>query len=407
MSTRRYLRQVASTGRAFTARVRPVRALAMLAATGMLLAACSSSTTTSSGTPTPAASTAASSSPSASGAQQLTALETPPTAKVSLSETGSTLLYPLFNIWAPAYSKLYPNIAITTAGTGSGTGISQAAAGTVNIGASDAYLSSGQVQQTPGLLNIPLAISAQMINYNIPNFTGTLKLNGAVLSAMYQGTITNWNDPKIAAINPGVTLPSLAIVTAHRSDGSGDTFIFSQYLSKTDPNGWGKKIGFGTTVAFPAVPGALGENGNGGMVSGCAATPGCVAYIGVSFQSQTQSKGLGQAQLQNGSGNYEALTSQTVAAEAASFAASTPASGAISLVDGTSAADGYPIINYEYAIVNSNQSSADTAQAVKALLAWAMDPNAGSASSFLNQVQFQALPPSAITVAVNLISQIH
>jgi phosphate transport system substrate-binding protein len=276
----------------------------------------------------------------------------------------------------------------------------------VDIGASDAYLSPAQVKSTPSLENIPLAISAQMINYNIPGFTGTLKLNGSVLSAIYQGQIDNWNASQIAAINPGVSLPNLPIVALHRSDGSGDTFIFTQYLSDQDPNGWGQKISYGTTVAFPAISNALGENGNGGMVSGCKATPGCVAYIGVSYQSQTQADNLGQAELENGSGNYEALTSASVGAEAASFAATTPASGAISLVDGKSAADGYPIINYEYAIVNTQQASSTTAQAIKALLAWAIDPSGGSASSFLQSVNFQPLPASAIAVAEKLISNI-
>ncbi|MHB8329506.1 MAG: phosphate ABC transporter substrate-binding protein PstS [Acidimicrobiales bacterium] len=375
-------------------------ALPLIAVAAVALAACSSTT------PSASSGKGASTTTAAAGTTALAALETPPSTPVSLTETGSTLLYPLFNLWAPAYSRLHQNISITTAGTGSGTGISQAAAGTVDIGASDAYLSPAQVQQTPGLLNIPLAISAQMVDYNLPGLGGTLKLNGQVLSDIYQGSITHWNDPKIADINPGITLPGTTVVPVHRSDGSGDTFIFSQYLSKADPSGWGQKIGYGTTVAFPAVAGALGENGNGGMVSGCAATPGCVAYIGISFQSQTQQKGLGQVELQNGSGNYVALTSQTVAAEAASFAGSTPASGAISLVYGTSAASGYPIINYEYAIVNSKQPDANTAQAVKALLAWAMDSAGGSAPSFLDKVQFQALPPSAITVAIALLSQI-
>jgi phosphate transport system substrate-binding protein len=373
--------------------------LGPVAAAALVLSACSSS---------PSASTSSNHSTSTtSGTASLTSLETPPSGSVSLSETGSTLLYPLFNLWAPAYNHQFPNVKITTAGTGSGTGISQAAAGTVNIGASDAYLSSGQVQQYAGLENIPLAISSQMINYNIPDFTGTLKLNGRILSAIYQGQITNWDDAKIAAINPGITLPDLPIVPVHRSDGSGDTFIFTQYLSKQDPNGWGQKISYGTTVSFPAVPGALGANGNGGMVSTCGATPGCVAYIGVSFRDQTDAAHLGEADIENGSGNYVALTPTTVAAEAASFAAATPASGAISLVDGTKAADGYPIINYEYAIVNNNQPDATTAQAIKAVLAWALDPSNGGSAAFLNQVNFLPLPASAITVAVALIDKIQ
>jgi phosphate transport system substrate-binding protein len=371
--------------------------LGLVAVAALVLSACSSSPSASSN----------SSSSTTSATATLTGLETPPSAGASLSETGSTLLYPLFNLWAPAYNHQYPAVKISTAGTGSGTGIAQAAAGTVNIGASDAYLSSGQTTQYPNLENIPLAISSQMVNYNIPGFTGTLKLNGQVLSAIYQGQITNWNDSKIAAINPGVTLPSQAIVPVHRSDGSGDTFIFTQYLSDQDTSGWGQKISYGTTVAFPAVPGALGANGNGGMVSTCGSTPGCVAYIGVSFRNQTEAAHLGEAELENGSGNYEPLTTATAAAEAASFASATPSSGAISLIDGKKASNGYPIVNYEYAIVSTNQSSATTAQAIKAMLAWALDPANGSSPAFLNQVNFQSLPTSAINVAVALLNKIQ
>src|SRR5487761_1885192 len=314
---------------------------------------------------------------------------------VTLSETGSTLLYPLFDLWVPNFTQIYyTNVHVNTAGTGSGTGISQAAAGTVDIGASDAYLSSGQVTKDPTLENVPLAISSQTIDYNLPGFTGTLKLSGTVISQIYQGKITTWNDPKIAAINPGVTLPSTPIVPVHRSDGSGDTFIFSQYLSDADPSGWGQSISYGTTVAFPAVPGALGENGNGGMVSGCGATAGCIAYIGVSFRNQSVAAHLGEAEISNGSGNYEADTPTTVAAEAGSFAASTPANGTISLIYGKKASNGYPIVNYEYGIVNTNQSSPTKAQAIKALLAWALDPSNGLSTAFLNQVNFLPLPTS-------------
>jgi phosphate transport system substrate-binding protein len=374
---------------------------------GIMVAACGSATPTRHTATRATAGGSGSSSSSVPVQARLAALESPPSAQVSLAETGSTLLYPLFNLWALVYEKLHPNVSITAAGTGSGTGIAQAAAGTVQIGASDAYLSPGQVQQYPGLMNVPLAISAQMINYNLPGFAGTLRLNGKLLSAIYQGQITMWNDPRIQAVNPGVQLPAVRIVALHRSDGSGDTFLFTQYLSKQDPSGWGQRIGYGTTVAFPAISNALGENGNGGMVSGCARTPGCVAYIGVSYESQVQAKRLGIAELENGAGNYVRIDAQSIAAEAAAFAGNTPASGAVSLVDATNAPAGWPIINYEYAIVQAHQPNPTVAQAIRALLAWALDPSGGSASSFLSEVNFQPLPPSAVEVAIALIQRIQ
>ena len=192
----------------------------------------------------------------------------------TVTETGSTLLYPLFNLWAGGYNTKYSSVTIQTAGTGSGTGISEAENGAIDIGASDAYLSPSVAQSSPDLKNIPLAISAQIVAYNVPGVTAHLKLSGKVLSAIYQGQITKWNASQIASLNPGVTLPSTPIVTLHRSDSSGDTFLFTTYLSKTDPSGWGDKIGFNTTVQWPAAPGAQGEMGNSGMVSGCKAITG-------------------------------------------------------------------------------------------------------------------------------------
>jgi len=327
----------------------------------------------------------------------------PATSKVALSETGATELYPLMNLWAPAYNAKYPNISITTGSTGSGAGISQAAAGAVNIGASGAYLSGGDLSAHQGLMNVALAISAEQVNYNLPGISDHLKLNGKVLAAMYQGTIKTWNDPQIAALNPGVNLPAAAVVPLHRSDGSGDTFVFTQYLSKQDPDGWGKSPGYNTTVDFPAVPGALGENGAGGMVTGCAATPGCVAYIGTSYLDQASQKGLGEAELGNAAGNYLLPNAQSVAAEAAGFASQTPANQVISLINGP-APDGYPIVNYEYAVVYSSQKDPAVARTIQAFLHWAVTD--GNGPTFLDQFHFQPLPTSVAKLSDAQIAKI-
>ncbi|HEY1651144.1 MAG TPA: phosphate ABC transporter substrate-binding protein PstS [Acidimicrobiales bacterium] len=324
----------------------------------------------------------------------------------TLTETGSTLLYPLFNLWAGGYNTKYSSVTVQTAGTGSGTGISDASNNTVEIGASDAYLAPSNVTADPNLKNIPLAISAQIISYNVPGVVSHLKLTGKVLSAIYQGTITNWNASQISSLNPGVTLPNLPIVTLHRSDSSGDTFLFSSYLSKTDPSGWGTKIGFNTTVPWPNAPGALGESGNSGMVTGCKATAGCIAYVGISYLTQALQAGLGYAQLQNGKGQYELPTQAAIAAEAASFVKKTPANGTISLIDGA-ASGGYPIINYEYAIVSTSQSSSSTAKTIRSFLEWAINPKDGANTSYLAQVNFQALPSKVEAQSLKQILAIH
>jgi phosphate transport system substrate-binding protein len=323
---------------------------------------------------------------------------------VSLSESGSTLLYPLLRAWAARYHALYPQLTITTAATGSGAGIADASAGTVSMGASDAYLSSGDLVKNPSLLNIPLAISAQQVDYNLPSLgPGVhLSLSGVVLAEMYQGLITNWDDPAIAALNPGVALPDTRVVPVHRSDSSGDTFLFSSYLSTHDAS-WNTAYGYGTTVAWPAFRGALALKGNSGMVSGCRATPGCVAYIGISYLSAALGAGLGEARLANFSGQYLLPTPATVSAAVASFVSSTPANETISMINGP-AAGGYPIVNYEYAIVSTRQPSAVRARDIKAFLHWAI--TAGNASSYLDQVRFEPLPGPVVSLSGAQITRI-
>jgi phosphate transport system substrate-binding protein len=331
--------------------------------------------------------------------------EAPPSGSVGITEEGSTLLLPLFELWSTAYHQRYPNASVTPGGGGSGKGVTDAASGVVDIGASDAYLSSSQLSQFPGMKNIALAISSQMVNYNIPYFRGHIKLNGPVLSSIYQGKITEWNDPAITALNPSLAIPADKIVVLHRADSSGDTFIFSSYLSAADPKGWGANIGYGTSISFPSISNGLGESGNAGMLSGCQATPGCITYIGISYESKVAAAGLGLAELQNASGNYELPTPATVAAEAQALEAKTPPSETLSMIY-DSAPSGYPIVNYEYGIIPPKEASTQEAQAVQAFLNWAIDPAKGSSSTFLNQVNFQPLPAAIRVLSQRQIAQI-
>ena len=329
----------------------------------------------------------------------------PGSAPLKLSETGSTLLYPLLTSWASAYHQQYGQVTITTAATGSGAGIKAASAGTAAIGASDAFLSSGNLVSHPSLLNIPLAISAQQVNYNVPGLgPGThIRLTGAVLAAMYSGSITSWKDPAIAALNPGVPLPNVKVVPMHRAESSGDTFLFTSYLATGAP-GWNSIIGYGTTVAWPHLASALAAHGNTGMVASCKVTPGCVAYVGISYLSAALSAHLGEAELANASGHFELPTPATMSAAAASLVSVLPPNETISMINGP-AADGYPIVNYEYAIVSSRQPSAAQARDLQAFLHWAT--TAGNAASFLNQVRFQPLPAAVVTLADSQIASIR
>ena len=345
----------------------------------------------------------ASSSAASSGGSSSTAQTGNPSSAVTLQESGSSLLYPYLQELVQPLKQQYPNINLAPSAGGSGKGISDAISGTVQLGGSDAYLSPGDLQQNPGLMNIPVVISAQAVNYNLPGVSD-LKLSGDILAQIYEGTITTWNDPAIAAMNSGVNLPSTTIVPVRRVDSSGDTFLFTSYLSATNPS-WQNGPGEGTTVTWPAVPTEVTANGNPGMVQTCQATPGCVAYVGISSEQAALQAGLGEAQLQNKDGAFVQLNQDTINAAVQAGATNIPANLAQSLIY-EPGADSYPIVNYEYLIVKQQQSSADVAEAVRTFLAWTMDPNGGSQQQYLDAEGFVALPEAVRQVSTSTVATI-
>lgn len=327
-------------------------------------------------------------------------------AGTNLAETGSSLLYPLFNLWVPAYTKNHPEVKIDTASTGSGTGIAQSTQGIVQMGGSDAYMSDALMKKYPAMLNIPVAISSQMVNYNVPGFNDRhLKLSGPVLAEIYEGKIRYWNNKQIRMLNHGAHLPHLAIIPIHRADGSGDTFLFTQFLSKSDPR-WGKKVGYGTTISWPNVEGEIGAEGNSGMVTALSHNTGGVAYIGVSYKNQTDKARLGEARLKNRSGFFVLPNKTTVPAAAAMMVPKTPADGRISLIFAPGR-HSYPIINYEYVLVSQHQPDAKTASALKRFLAWAVAQDGGNSMRFLSKVHFMPLPAKARKLTLKQIDKIR
>jgi phosphate transport system substrate-binding protein len=326
-------------------------------------------------------------------------------AATTLLETGSSLLYPLMNLWVAAYQQTHGDVQITTSSTGSGTGISQAIAGVAQIGASDAYVADAQMKNSP-MLNIPLAISAQQINYNIPGLNNVhLNLSGPVLAGIYSGEIQFWDDAKIKDLNKPVAgkLPHQQIVPVRRADGSGDTFIFTQYLSKSTPS-WANGPGYGTTVSWPSVGTAVGATGNPGMVQTCQNTPGSIAYIGVSFLNQTNKAGLGYAALQNQAGKFVLPTEESIAAAAGATDKSTPPDERLSLIFAPGA-NSYPIINYEYTIVNPKQGDPAKAAELKKFLDWALSE--GQSATFLDKVHFLPLPANVQKMSREQVAKIQ
>ena len=325
-------------------------------------------------------------------------------AATVLYETGSSLLYPLLNIWVPVYMSAHPGIVITTKSTGSGAGIVLSIKGLVQIGASDAYLSDIMAKEHPGILCIALAISSQAINYNLPGLNDKhIQLSGPLLAGIYLGKITKWNDPAIQAVNPGIDLPDHVIIPVHRLDESGDTFIFTQYLSDSTSS-WAQTVKFGTSVSWRWVEGGLGANGNSGVVAALTATPYAVAYVGISYAGQIAKAGLGVAMLENASGQYVLPNAETVGAAAESVAADTPPDERVSMIY-AKGANAYPIANYEYAIVKSQQPDSATTQAVRDFLTWAITN--GNDIKYLSQVHFLPLPQSIVTLSKAEIAEIQ
>ncbi|WP_118180958.1 phosphate ABC transporter substrate-binding protein PstS [Paraburkholderia phosphatilytica] len=309
----------------------------------------------------------------------------------TLTETGSTLLAPLFTTWSAAYTKLHPQVHITVGSTGSAAGIEQAIAGRVNIGASDAYMSDSDSMKHPQVINVPLAIAAQTVNYNVPGLNDThLRLDGPTLAGIYTGAIRQWDAPAIAALNPGVHLPHHDIVPVHRGDGSGDTFVFTQFLTFSTPS-WESALGYDTTIAWPAVPGAVAVSGNLGVVNALKTTPYSIGYIGVSYAADIDSAKLGTAALKNGAGEFVLPTRDNITAGAASLAVRTPPDERLSLVF-SPASGTYPLVNYEYAVVSKQQPDAAVAAQIREFLTWTIVPSDENAT-FLQSVHFIPLPP--------------
>jgi phosphate transport system substrate-binding protein len=327
------------------------------------------------------------------GAALVLAFAVPPAhaADITLNESGSTLLFPVFQAWVAGYKSVAPNVEITAAATGSGAGEKGALDGSVRIGTSDAYLSDRVAEQNPQILDIPLAISAQTVDYNLPGLNGAnIKIDGPTLAAIYSGTVTEWDDPAIKAMNPTTPLPHQAIIPARRADGSGDTFIFTQFLDFSAES-WENNPGYGTEIAWPNVAAGKTAQGNDGVIQTLAATPYSIGYVGISYGSQIAKAGLGTAMIKNQSGKFLLPTPQSIADAAAQLDPRTPPYERITLIFAPGD-NSYPLINYEYAVVSKSQPNAATADALRHFLLWAISETGGNGENYLKPVGFIALP---------------
>src|SRR5215467_589710 len=264
----------------------------------------------------------------------------------TIAETGSALMYPLINLWihntdqghsVPDFNTLYSNVAINTVNSGSGVGILYAENRQVQLGASSAFLSDSEQGRNPNLLNIAVAVTAVIVNYNLPGFSSNVHLNftGTVLSEMYNGTISSWDDSRIKEINPGAVnlLPARTVRPVHRSDASGDTLHFTEYLSRSDL-WWNKNVGYGLTVSWPNPIGNTADSiiGNPGIVIESGATPYSVSYVSVeALDLALNTYKLGAGYVYNHDGKFVSYSAQNIEAGLEPIFAFTPADERISL----------------------------------------------------------------------------
>lgn len=310
----------------------------------------------------------------------------------TLLGAGSTFVYPLFSKLFSEYNK-ETGLKVNYQSIGSGGGILQLTNKTIDFGDSDAPLNDEQSKKIGAeILHIPMCSGAVVVSYNLPELKAPLKLDPDALAGIFLGKITKWNDPKIAAMNPGVQLPATGIYIAHRSDGSGTTNIFTTYLSKVSAD-WDKSPGKGSAINWPV---GLGGKGNEGVAGLIKQTPGSIGYIELAYAIQNK---MAYADLKNKSGNF---ITPTVASTSAAGNIEMPADAKVSLSN-TDAADGYPISGFTWALIykeqNYNNRSKDRAEKVIKLLWW----NIHEGQKYCNDLNYAPLPAAAVTVAEKIL----
>ena len=282
---------------------------------------------------------------------------------VLLNAAGATFPYPIYSKWFDVYHTAHPNIQINYQSIGSGGGIRQLQAGTVDFGASDGPMTDEQLAQSKTkVLHFPTVLGAVVPTYNVSGVSGDLNFTQKALAGIYLGQITKWNDPEIAKANPGVKLPGDDIVVVHRSDGSGTSYIFTDFLSKASSD-WKAKVGTATSVNWPVGLGGKGNEGVSGLVK---QTPGSIGYIELIFAVQNK---ISYGKVQNASGKFIKADLDGVTAAAASSAKEIPDDFRVSITNAPGAT-AYPISSFTWLLIPSQIPDAAKKAAIKDFLKW-------------------------------------
>ena len=305
---------------------------------------------------------------------------------VTLTGAGATFPYPLYSKWFEMYRQK-TGVQINYQSIGSGGGIQQVKAGTVDFGASDAPLSDSLLQQMPRpVLHFPTVAGAVVLAYNVPDVAQAIQLTPAAIVDIFMGRIKKWNDPKIAAANPGMKLPASNVLPVHRSDGSGTTNIFVTYLSAVSPE-WKSKVGSGTSVSWPAGVGGKGNEGVSGTIQ---QTPGAIGYVELAYALQNS---MPVAHIQNASGKFIAPSLASTTAAVTGFAPDL-AQDVRSRIVNSAAPDAYPIAGLTYLLVYQETPDAKKAKALAEFLQWAMSEG----QQAVEQLSYAKLPDGVIQV---------
>ncbi len=316
-------------------------------------------------------------------------------AETLINGAGATFPYPIYSKWFSEYAKIHPDVKFNYQSIGSGGGIKQITAQTVDFGASDKPLSDAELKAAPGqLLHIPTVMGAVVVTYNLPGVGKGLKLTAETLTDIYMGTITKWNDPRLVKDNPGVKLPASPIVVVHRTDGSGTTAIFTSYLNSVSP-AWKSKVGTGTSVSWPV---GLGGKGNEGVAGQIKTTANSIGYVELAYAFENK---LPYASLKNKDGHFVEPSIASTSAAAAGAAKHMPADYRTLLVN-QPGKNAYPIAGFTYLLVYSHQKDAAKGKQLVDFLKWELHKGQKMAPALL----YAPLPANVVKMVEKTINSI-
>jgi phosphate transport system substrate-binding protein len=322
-------------------------------------------------------------------------LAIPVVGQTTLNGAGATFPYPIYSKWFSEYHKLHPDIQINYQPIGSGGGIRQVTAGTVDFGASDMPMTDKQLQDTKTkILNLPTVLGAVVPAYNIPGVTGELKFTPEILAGIFLGRISKWNDKAITAANPGVNFPDKDIIVVHRSDGSGTSFIWTDYLSKVSSD-WKSQVGSDTSVKWPIGMGSKGNEGVSGMIR---QLPGSVGYIELIYALQNN---IPYGSVRNSSGAFVKASLAGVTAAAAS-APKMPADFRVSITN-SPGKDAYPISSFTWLLIPAQSKNPANGKILADFLSWML----AEGQTMTSSLSYAPLPENVVAKVKVTIKQVR